>query len=178
MGPHLAGRLPTCSLVWRIMVLDSMYSRGTAEDLLYMLPVKAVFTWARKKLLMLKGDMRSTANCPSRSVMSLPTGVPLQHHLQARKAPLQAAGCDETALDAGRWACHQLPGARKLAAGQRRWCLNRIICTTDDRKVLAEVRLRCTVARDAVAQPQIAGTCGRQRVATTARHSAYTSAAA
>ena len=66
------------------MVLDSIYSRDTAGALLYLLPVKEGFTWVMKKFLKLKGDMRSTANCPSRSVMSLPTGVPLQHHLEAR----------------------------------------------------------------------------------------------
>ena len=87
-------RLLTCSLVWRIMVLDSIYSRVTAGDLLYLQPVKAGFTQDTKKLVLLKGAMRSTANCPSRSAMSLPTGVPLQHHLEATKTQWQETDCD------------------------------------------------------------------------------------
>ncbi len=71
----------TCSFVWRIIHWLKTQSRMEAGGRAHVVPEYAGFTYMEKKFLLVKGCSCRKLNWPLRSAMSLPTGVPVTHHL-------------------------------------------------------------------------------------------------
>ena len=58
-----------------------VYSRVVFGGRLQVFPVYGALTLRAKKVLSVKGCICRKSSCPLRSEMSLPTGVPVTHHL-------------------------------------------------------------------------------------------------